>query len=96
MLVYLGDTLLLELSGTRESPETSKIELNTINFLVNNMCACDVFLISSYPLRIFVASRRAFPITLEIRTDFEKLCHTSGFVTVFQLNDQYQNDGQLM
>lgn len=95
MFVYLDDMLLLELSGTRETPETSKIDLSTINF-VNAMSDSGIFLTFSYPLRIFVASRRAFPLILTISTDFEKLCHTSHFVTVFQLNDKYQNDGQLL
>ena len=95
VFVYLDDMLLLELSGTRETPETSKIDLSTINF-VNAMSDSGIFLTFSYPLRIFVASRRAFPLILTISTDFEKLCHTSHFVTVFQLNDKYQNDGQLL
>lgn len=96
VFVYLDDMLLLELSGTRMTPETSKIELNTINFVVNAMSEWNSVMIPSYPLRIFVASRRAFPLTLTITTDFEKLCHTSHYVTVFELNDGYRNDGQLL
>ena len=96
VFVYLDDMLLLELSGTRETPETSKIDLSTINFVVNAMSECEAILTCSYPLRIFVASRRAFPLILTIHTDFEKLCHTSHFVTVFELNDEYRNDGQLL
>lgn len=51
--------------------------------------------IYSYSLRIFFASRRAYPATFSVHTDFKKMCYIQDFLSVSTINSKYPNDGQI-
>lgn len=50
----------------------------------------------SYEMKVFIVSRRAFPISFSIHTDFKSICYVQNFLPYSSLDEIVSGDGQLL
>ena len=99
VFVFLDNQLIVEIAGIRSVPETKRIPMSTLTFTPSQLYVSGLFhyfcMTSSYTIRVFFASRQAYPATFSIHTDFEQLCYIPDFLSVNTLHNEYPNDGQI-
>ena len=94
--MFVNGEKIAEISGTMEEAVTETVLLSHKPFDLGIVYVQWFRLIRrSYPLKIFIASRRAVPIQLTITSNCEELCSNASFQEAFRVSDAVPNNGQL-
>ena len=93
--MFINGKKVIEISGTLDEPATDRVRLSEQSLRFGMMWERPNNFTPSYPVKIFVASRRAFPVEFFLSSNCEQLCAIHSFQEVFRLDENTPNDGQL-